>query len=107
MGLAAAHALARAGADVAVYEQFGPGHARGSSHGRTRIFRLAYAQPEWVRLAQEALVGWRRLEQETGERLLELNGLLEIVDDVGDSSAAGLDAVGVPWERLERDEAER
>ena len=43
-GLATAHALARAGRDVVVYEQFELGHARGSSHGRSRIFRLAYPE---------------------------------------------------------------
>jgi sarcosine oxidase len=106
-GLAAAWALAREGHDVVVHEQFPRGHARGSSHGRTRIFRLAYVEPEWVRLAQEALAGWRELEAETGVELLDLNGLLEIVDDVADSSVPGLEATGVPWQRLERDEAER
>ena len=30
--------------DVVVYEQFELGHARGSSHGRSRIFRLAYPE---------------------------------------------------------------
>ena len=43
---------------------------RGSSHGRTRIFRLAYPEATWVRLAQEALAGWRELEAESGEELL-------------------------------------
>ena len=38
------------------------GTTRGSSHGRTRIFRLAYPEAKWVRLAQEALAGWRELE---------------------------------------------
>jgi sarcosine oxidase len=107
MGLATAHALARAGCEVVVYEQFGPGHARGSSHGRSRIFRLAYPEPRWVRLAQEALAGWRELEAETGEQLLELNGLLEIVRDLSESSAPALDACGVAWERLEREVVER
>ena len=91
MGLATARALARAGCDVVVHEQFEPGHARGSSHGRSRIFRLAYAEPEWVRFAQEALAGWRELEAESGERLLELNGLIEIVNDLRESSAAALE----------------
>jgi len=107
MGLATARALARAGCEVLVYEQFGAGHARGSSHGRSRIFRLAYPEPRWVRLAQEALAGWRELEAETGEQLLVLNGLLEIVRDLRESSAPALDACGVAWERLERDEVER
>jgi sarcosine oxidase len=107
MGLATARALSRAGCDVVVYEQFEPGHARGSSHGRSRIFRLAYTEPEWVRLAQEALAGWREVEVEAGERLLELNGLIEIVTDLRESSAAALEACGIVWQRLNRDEVER
>ncbi len=77
-GLATAHALSRAGHDVVVYEQFELGHTRGSSHGRTRIFRLAYPEAHWVKLAVEALEGWRALEAEANEELLELNGLLEL-----------------------------
>src|SRR5262245_29104187 len=88
MGLATARALARAGHKVVVYERFERGHERGSSHGRSRIFRLAYPEPEWVRLAQESLAGWRELEKESGEQLLELTGLIEIVSDLGESSAA-------------------
>ena len=107
MGLATGRALRCRGHDVVVYEQFGPGHKRGSSHGRSRIFRLAYAEEEYVRLAQEALVLWRELEAETGETLLELNGLLEIVRTIEESTAQTLDACGVEWHRLEREEAER
>jgi len=107
MGLAAARALAREGHEVVVYEQFGRGHARGSSHGRTRIFRLAYPEPEWVRLAAEAVAGWRELEAETGETLLDPVGFVEIVHDLSLSSAAGLDAAGVAWQRIEPADAER
>ena len=107
MGLATAHSLRRRGHEPVVYEQFTRGHERGSSHGRSRIFRLAYAEEDYVRLAQEALELWRRLEQETGDTLLELNGLLEIVRTLEESTARTLEACGVPWERLERAEAER
>lgn len=107
MGLATARALARQGREVVVYEQFARGHARGSSHGRTRIFRLAYPDPEWIRFAQEAHAAWRRLEAEAGVELLAPYGLLELVDDLADSSAPALDAAGVPWERLDADEVER
>jgi sarcosine oxidase len=107
MGLATARALVRRGAEVVVHEQFPAGHARGSSHGRSRIFRLAYDDPQWVRLAQESLGGWRQLERDSGVQLLELTGLLEIVDDVSESSAAGLDSCGVAWERLDAGEVER
>jgi sarcosine oxidase len=107
MGLAAGRALQRRGHDVVVFEQFERGHRRGSSHGRSRIFRLAYAEEEYVRLALEALGLWRELEAETGETLLELNGLLEIVRTLEESTAHTLDACGVEWHRLDGDEAER
>src|SRR5438093_10994752 len=107
MGLATARALRRRGHDVVVYEQFEIGHARGSSHGRSRIFRLAYAEDEYVRLAQEAFGLWRKLEAESGETLLELYGLVEIVQTLEESTAHTLDRCGVTWERLEGAEAER
>jgi sarcosine oxidase len=107
MGLAAARAVRRRGHQPTVYEQFRIGNEHGSSHGRSRIFRLAYAEEEYVRLAQESLGLWRELEAETGETLLELNGLVEIVRTLEESTAPTLEALGVPWERLERAQAER
>ena len=95
-GLATAATLARQGHDVEVYEQFALDHTRGSSHGRSRIFRLSYPDAEWVRLAQEAFAGWRELEGETGEQVLVLDGLLEL----GETSEEALDACGVQWESL-------
>jgi sarcosine oxidase len=103
MGLAAASALARRGHTVVVHEQFDLDHERGSSHGRSRIFRLAYPDADWVALAQEAFAAWRELERETGEELLVLDGLLE----VGETSEAALDACGVAWQAIEPDEAAR
>jgi sarcosine oxidase len=105
MGLATAHALARQGRDVLVLEQFRVGHRRGSSHGATRIFRLAYPQPEWIRLAQEALAGWRELEEENGGELLSLVGLVELVPDLGESSQEALAACGVECRVLDPAEA--
>lgn len=107
MGLATGWALKRRGYEPVVFEQFERGHARGSSHGRSRIFRLAYAEEEYVRLAQEAFGLWRELEAERGETLLELNGLVEVVRTLEESTALTLEACGVAWERLEREEAER
>ena len=61
MGAATARALARAGRDTLLVEQFEPGHERGSSHGSSRIVRLSYPAVEWVRLAQESYPLWREL----------------------------------------------
>ncbi|MGZ4317788.1 MAG: FAD-dependent oxidoreductase [Gaiellaceae bacterium] len=107
MGLATGWALRRRGVEATVYEQFEVGHAHGSSHGRSRIFRLAYGEDHYVRLAQEAMSLWRELEAESGETLLELYGLVEIVQTLEESTAHTLERCGVAWERLEAEEAER
>lgn len=106
-GLAAAHALARAGREVVVYEQFELGHRRCSSHGATRIFRLAYPEEKWIRLGLEALAGWRELEEESGEELLGIHGLLELVREPRQSSQKALQDCGVACEALDAAEAER
>ena len=97
MGLATGWALRRRGVEATIYEQFEVGNARGSSHGRSRIFRLAYAEPEYVRLAQEAMGLWREVEEESGETLLELNGLVEVVQTLEESTARTLEATPPDW----------
>jgi sarcosine oxidase len=101
MGCATAWALSARGADVTVVEQFDLDTTRGSSHGRSRIFRLAYPDPFWVRLAQDAYTGWRDLERESGEELLGLYGLVEIVADPALTSAGALDACGLDYRMLD------
>ena len=75
MGCATAWALCERGAEVTVHEQFALDHHRGSGHGRTRIFRIAYPYPYWIRFAQEAYAGWQELDP----GLLGLYGLVELV----------------------------
>lgn len=104
MGLAAARALAQRGNDVAVYEQFELGHTRGSSHGTSRIFRLSYDEPDWIRLAQRAYELWRELERESGRTLLELDGLVD-VQPVPERRLAALRGAGVLVEELSPAEA--
>ncbi len=75
---AAAHAAAR-GQRVLGIEQFQPGHSEGSSHGRSRVIRLAYFEdPAYVPLLRRAYELWRRLESDTGRRLLQMTGGLMI-----------------------------
>ncbi len=107
MGLSAAHALAREGRDVLVLEQFRLGHTRGSSHGASRIFRLAHREPEWVELARQSLEGWRELEAEAEEALLELDGLVELLLPGDTGSREALEACGVAWEQLAPADVER
>jgi sarcosine oxidase len=79
MGSAALHALARRGCSVVGIERFTPGHDRGSSHGETRIIRLAYFEhPSYVPLVRRAYALWREIEQAAGEQLLHVTGIAEI-----------------------------
>jgi len=77
-GAAAAYHLARRGSRVIAFEQFEPGHDRGSSHGESRVIRLAYSEhPSYVPLLRAAYAGWRALEAATGREIMTINGILE------------------------------
>jgi sarcosine oxidase len=100
MGCATAWALSERGAELTLHEQFALDHDRGSSHGRTRIFRIAYPEPDWIRFAQEAFAGWKELDPS----LLGLYGLIELAADPALTSARALDECCVPYRLLDRDE---
>ena len=75
MGSAACFELARRGRRVLGLEQFPLVHARGSSHGHTRIIRTAYAEhPNYVPLLRRAWERWYELEQLTGRHLRDGDG---------------------------------
>ncbi len=98
-GVATARSLAQSGRGVVLIEQFGLGHDRGSSHGASRIFRLSYPDPHYVRLAQGALQSWRELESEVGEELIVGTGGLDF-GPVAVANARALAACGVSHELL-------
>lgn len=106
MGSSTAWWLARRGRRVVLLEQFGAGHSRGSSHGGSRIFRFAYPDPTYVRMAQAALPLWRELEDDAGRILLETTGAVDHGDaaSVGPTVAA-LAACGAAYELLSTAEA--
>ena len=72
----AAHAAAR-GLRVLGLERFGPAHARGASHGRTRIIRQAYFEsPAYVPLLRRAYALWDALAARTATTLrAQIGGL--------------------------------
>ncbi len=91
MGSAALYHLARRGRRVLGIEQFSLGHEFGSSHGVTRIIRLAYAEhPAYVPLLMRAYELWREMERAAGERLLFVTGGLDIGEEDGAMVAGSL-----------------
>ena len=75
MGASAAYHLARRGLRVLGLERHDIPHAFGSSHGQTRIIRLAYAEhPGYVPLLRRAYELWREMGERADERLLYTTG---------------------------------
>lgn len=84
-GASALWALARRGVPAVGIEQFAVGHDRGSSHGRSRLFRGGSAEgPTYVDLASRSLAIWRDLEQRSGRELVSLVGGLTIAKSGSD-----------------------
>ena len=78
MGSAALFHLARRGRRVLGLERFDVPHEHGSSHGITRIIRLAYYEhAAYVPLLRRAYELWRELEAAAGEQLLHVTGAVD------------------------------
>ncbi|HEX2594644.1 MAG TPA: N-methyl-L-tryptophan oxidase [Rhizomicrobium sp.] len=83
-GSAALQQLARRGVRMLGIDRFAPPHDHGSSHGETRITRLAIGEGEhYTPLAKRSHEIWRAMEGETGVRLLEQTGGLIISSGSG------------------------
>lgn len=79
MGSAAAYHLARRGRRVLGLERFTIPNEMGSSHGVSRIIRLAYFEdPSYVPLLRRSFELWRQLEGEFGEQILHMTGCLHV-----------------------------
>ena len=107
-GAWAAWQLRQDGLSVLLLDQYGPGNARSSSGGESRIIRMGYGPDElYTRLALSSLAAWRRLAEETREPLFHRTGVLWLAR-VGDRYAtdtfATLSRLGVRHERLAADD---
>jgi sarcosine oxidase len=118
MGSAAAYQLAKRGRNVIGIDRFSPPHAQGSSHGETRITRLAIGEgPHYSPLALRSHEIWREIETSTGEDLLTVTGGLIIsgaartaklhVDDFFANTLAAAKRFGIKHEMLDPAEIRR
>lgn len=104
LGSAAAWACARRGVSVVGLEQFELGHDRGASQDHSRIIRLSYHTPHYVRLAKQAYPAWELLAADADEVVVTKTGGLDLFPpdaaiDPADYTSS-MDAEGVPFERL-------
>jgi len=112
IGSAAAYWLSkRFGRGVLGLEQFELGHVRGESKDHSRIIRLSYHAPEYVRLAQRAYETWREVESESGDQLILRTGGLDLGPRDGAidiaTYAQSMRVCDVPFDELDATEIRR
>jgi len=112
LGSAAAYWLSRrAGRDVLGLEQFELGHVRGESQDHSRIIRLSYHTPGYVRLAKRAYEAWDQVEADGKEACVLRTGGLDFGPRQGaislDTYMDSMRAEGVPFEHLDAGEIRR
>jgi sarcosine oxidase len=111
MGSASLYQLARRGLTVLGLEQFSVPHAFGSSHGLTRIIRLAYFEsPSYVPLVRRAYELWLELERNVDTRLFHRTGSVDAGWESSRTVQGSLEACrehGLPFELLDAASANR
>jgi sarcosine oxidase len=105
MGSAVCLALADRGVRVTGIDRFRPPHPFGSTHGDTRITRIAIGEgPQYVPLARRSHELWRELERRSGAELLTACGGLVLSSGPSDflqSTVACAQRFGVEHELLD------
>ncbi len=109
MGTSIAYNLSHDSGRTLVLDRFYENHPFGSSHGRTRILRTAYAEGSaFVPLVLLARRLWKRLGQSVGREIFRPTGVL-LAGPEGtpalDRAATSATSYGLPHERLEYDRA--
>ena len=104
--------LREAGARVTLVDAYGPGNARASSGGETRLMRQDYGATEiYMRMAIRAYEHWRRYQDEWGVRLFTETGRLIMATPGGqqelDTRKARLERNGVETQVFGVDELRR
>jgi len=112
LGSAAAYwASSRPGVRVLGLERFELGHANGASADHSRIIRLSYHRPDYVRLAKRAYESWSIVEAEADEKIVTITGGLDLWPaDAAIPMADYTDSLGaedVPFELLGAAEIQR
>jgi len=111
MGSATLFHLARRGLRVLGLERFDLVHEYGSSHGLTRIIRLAYWEhPTYVALLRRSYELWRELESLAGERLLHITGSVDAGPEGGaifEGALRSSELHGLAHEVMDGDELHR
>jgi monomeric sarcosine oxidase len=102
-----AYHLQRAGRRVALVDAYGPGNARGSSGGQSRVIRMGYGDKEiYTRWSMRSLERWKTLLRRSGRvSQFQAAGVLWMAreqDPLTTKTLETLARLGVNHERLDR-----
>ena len=111
MGSAACWHLAQRGLRVLGLERFDLGHTQGSSHGLSRIIRLAYFEgSHYVPIVRRAHELWQETGDRAGLKLLHVTGSLDLAPEGAGPVESSLQSCldhGLEHEELDRAEIAR
>src|SRR5215470_10064718 len=103
--------LRRRGARVTLIDAWGPGNARASSGGETRVIRATYgSRRQYTQLAVRALTLWKENERRWNQRLFHRTGVLLMMRSDDQRTKAPLPLLreaGVPFEELNAAQAQK
>jgi sarcosine oxidase len=107
-----AYVLAQKGRRVVLLDAYGPGNARASSGGQTRVIRMGYGDQEiYTRWSARSLDAWKSLLSPLGRpSVFQEAGVLWMArgeDPLTTKTLATLQRLGVVHERLDRAEMKR
>jgi glycine/D-amino acid oxidase-like deaminating enzyme len=96
--------LRRAGADVTLVDAWGPGNARSSSGGETRVIRAIYGSARrHVEMAARSLALWREWDMQHAEPFYLRTGVLWMTgvdDSYARRSVPALQDLGLPYDEI-------
>jgi len=112
IGSGAAYWLSRRLGDrILGLEQFELGHTLGAGQDHSRIIRLSYHRPDYVRLARRAYATWAEVEAESGVKIVTTTGGLDVAPREAaiplSAYTSAMTAEGVPYEHLDGTEIAR
>jgi monomeric sarcosine oxidase len=103
--------LLRKGARATLIDAWGPGNARASSGGETRIIRATYGpKRQYVQMAARALELWKENERRWNQRLFHRTGVLMMVSTEDHQTEAALPLLreaGVEFEQLDANQGRK
>lgn len=101
--------LQRAGAQVTLVDAWGPGNARASSSGETRVIRGTYGDRAlYTRMAARAMRHWTQHDESSHRRFFHRHGALWLFTDddgFGRASVEPMQAAGLTVEWIDPDHA--